>query len=195
MNNKKEALISVKESLQQNFKNLPQRIQGFLDEVENQILLIELSEKLGSTVPEYSDAIGGYIDLTFGNHKISLIEFNKSVHDREIPCPDEEYNVIDGWYLRFSFSTGAYMFHSGYPKKTFNKFFEHLKSYNPCYTDTMNHTLYFSLDRDREQAQKVYKDYPDLQDKYWLESQEEVLKAEINKASEALEQFKNKRAG
>jgi hypothetical protein len=88
--------------------------------------------------------------------------------DREISWSDDGRQPKDEWLLKIGFPTGAYIFGNGdyfdkeYPVETFNAFFEELKSYGPKYSDTANHSLYFSSDN----ARRVYEDFDGIFTRY-----------------------------
>jgi hypothetical protein len=112
----------------------------------------------------------------------------KESNGRQISWSDDGRQPENEWLCLISFPTGAYIFgnifKNEYPKETFNKFFEELKSYGTKYCDTNNHKLYFTSDV----AHKVVKDFPEIFKKYKAMCQEEYdrqcvkeLEAELSK--------------
>ena len=157
--------------------------EGILDALE----LISLEEKLDAKLPDYGSS-STYMSIT---NEIRLIKFYEG-SGREICWSDTGKQPKAGWYLVLSFSTGPYLFNSDYPEKSFNSFFEELKSFGAAYSDTHNHYLYFSLDENPEPAREVYKAYPAIYKKWWDEAQKEVLAQRIAKAKEELEKLMEK---
>ena len=76
-------------------------------------------------------------------------------HGRTIGCSDNGKQPKDEWLFKISFPCGAYTFggdglwDKSYPKKTFDAFFEELKSYGTAFSDTMNNALYFREDNSK----------------------------------------------
>lgn len=93
-------------------------------------------------------------------------------HRRTVSWLDDGEQPENEWLYCFSFSTGAYIFGQDYPMKTFNGFFNKLKSYEPKYCDSNNHSMYFS----KENAAAVHDDFKSIMDEY-----REVAKAEFKK--------------
>ena len=95
---------------------------------------------------------------------------------RTIGCSDNGKQPKDEWLFKISFPCGAYTFggdglwDKSYPKKTFDAFFEELKSYGTAFSDTMNNALYFREDN----SKAVYEDFWPLFDKYKAQVQEEL---------------------
>ena len=86
---------------------------------------------------------------------------------RTISWSDNGSQPEGEWLLNIGFSCGAYTFapyasENFYPKKTFDKFFDELKSFGPAFCDTNNHNLYFREDKSAE----VYQALWPLFDKY-----------------------------
>jgi hypothetical protein len=95
----------------------------------------------------------------------------------------------NGEYLiKFSYSTGAYIFGSDYPTDFFKKFFLELKSYNPDYCDSANSSLYFKL----ENAKDVFNNYDSIIKKYYELNKEDFKQREIIRMQEELDKLKSK---
>lgn len=189
----KKALLSVKNVVEKYNNNLPKRVSRVLEEIEDALLRLELGDKLDTFIPEYHSPSQNYVDLSMNgirNHEVSLLRFGGESKS-QISFPDDGEQPEDGWYLRFSFSCGAYTFSGDYPTKSFNAFFSHLKSYGARYCDTVNNDLYFSLDKELDKARNVYRDYKDLFARYRKEGQEETLSKRIKDAETQLAKLKN----
>lgn len=97
-------------------------------------------------------------------------------HGRTIGCSDNGKQPKDEWLFKISFPCGAYTFggdglwDKSYPKKTFDTFFEELKSYGTAFSDTMNNALYFREDN----SKAVYEAFWPLFNKYKAQVQEEL---------------------
>lgn len=87
-------------------------------------------------------------------------------------------------YIRFP--TGAYIFGDHYAKELFNDFFDELKTFEPKYTDTMNSSLYFSMDK----AGNFYNNFKKILNKYHDKNKEiykKIRAEELRKELEKLE--------
>ena|SRR6056297_1161569 len=94
---------------------------------------------------------------------------------RKISYPDDGRQPKNETLLCFKYPTGAYIFGGDYPTKFFQKFFLELKTYQPKYTDTCNHCLYFSL----ENAGKIYNEYKSILKRYYKENEEDIKQRKI----------------
>lgn len=86
--------------------------------------------------------------------------------------------------LNIAFPTGAYIFGEDYPKVLFQKFFLELKSYNPKYTDSHNHCLYFSMDNAKDVFNNfvaIYKKYCEINKEDFKQRKIERMKADLAK--------------
>lgn len=166
--------------------DLPETVREIKYSATNNLTLLDLGEKLGTTLPDYHS--GHYIRLT---DEISLSLWWDGC-GKEISWSDTGEQPTDGWYLVFSFPVGAYMFHSGYPKKSFDGFFEELKSYGARYSDTVNSNLYFTLDSNVQSARNVFRNYKTIYKKWRDAAQKEVLEDQIREAEESLRKLKEK---
>ena len=112
-----------------------------------------------------------------------ITQFGK-VHNRAVSWSDSGKQPDDEWLYRIGFSTGAYIFGESYPTDTFNAFFDELKTYNPKYTDTHNHCLYFTA----EHALKVHDQYKSIIQKYREMADCEIRESKIRNLKAELEQ-------
>lgn len=115
-------------------------------------------------------------------------------HGRTISWSDNGKQPMNEWLYKIGFPCGAYTFggdglwDKSYPKKTFDAFFEELKSYGAAYSDTMNNCVYF-----REDVSKiVYEEFWTLFKKYKAMVADEIkeqrkaeLEAELARLSDA----------
>ena len=106
---------------------------------------------------------------------------------RSIGCSDNRKQPDNEWLCKVGFCTGAYIFGQEYPTETFNAFFEELKTFNPNYIDTPNHSLYF----DAENAGEVYRNLRIIYNKYKAEVQKELDKKKVAKLRAELEKLEN----
>lgn len=145
---------------------------------------IELKEKHGFNIEPRSiksldwNNFSDYISIGLWGEK----------YNRTIASPDDRRQPEDELLLRLTFPGGPYIFgnysDNDYPIELFKKFFEELKAYNPKYTDTVNKSLYFSV----ENAGKIFNEFPAILKKYYelkkIDARErkiEKLKAELVK--------------
>jgi hypothetical protein len=119
----------------------------------------EVSEKFQIKVPNCSIAgNNGWYNLNNYEH----IGLFGAKHKRTISWSDDGSQPEDEWLYVLSFSTGGYLFGEHYPKDLFTRFFRELKQYQPKYSDTANHTLYFTSDI----AAQVHNDFPQILQRY-----------------------------
>lgn len=184
----KTLLNKLKAVFDENTAPLPYRLKHMKNDIEGELALLDLGEKLDADISNISnERYSGYIRLT---NDIALSLFVEGC-GKEIAWPDDgKKQPSPGWYLVISFPCGAYTINSDYPIKSFNKFFEELKSFGAKHVDTVNHCLYFTLDENPEPARKVYKAYNELFKKYYDMGKEEVLQAKIERAEEVLRKLK-----
>jgi len=111
--------------------------------------------------------------------------------DREISWSDDGRQPKDEWLLKIGFPTGPYLFGNGdffnkeYPVETFNAFFEELRSYGPKYSDTANHSLYFSSDN----ARRVYEDFEEIFNRHKTEVVNEMKRQKKQELEQELERL------
>ena len=119
-------------------------------------------------------------------------------HERVIMYCREESEVIswsddgrqpsDEYVYKISFPSGAYIFGEFYLENIFQQFFSELKSYRPKYTDSRNHSLYFSPDN----AKEVHDAYPEIFKKYEEMAGEEYKKIRAEKLRKELESLETR---
>ena len=118
-----------------------------------------------------------FIERYYGN--ISIGKGMKVLNSKKQPKEDE-------MLFKFAYPTGAYIFggsgwygsDSNYDTKTFDEFFEELKTYNYKYIDNMNSCLYFSM----ENGAKLFNKYQEICEKYqniWNKRAKEKKKEEL----------------
>lgn len=180
----KTLLNKLKAVFDENTTSLPYRLESMKNDIEGELALIDLGEKLDADIS--NEHYSGYIRLT---NDIALSLFVEGC-GKEISWPDDGKQPSPGWYLVISFPRGAYTLNKDYPEQSFNKFFEELKCFGAKHVDTINHDLYFTLDENPEPARKVYKAYNGLFKKYYDMGKEEVLQAKIAQAEEELRKLK-----
>lgn len=181
---RKEALQELLSTYEKTKQFLPENINHIGDLLANQLLIIELEEKLDHAIPTYTHPLSGYVDL-YSNK--SLIKFGPDLKS-QVPWPDDGEQPAAGWYLRIGFSTGAYSLNSAYPYKSFRSMFDELKSFGVDKCDTANNGLYFSLER--HAARQVYGAYQEIYERHYAMAQKEVLSAQIDKAEAELAKLK-----
>lgn len=103
-------------------------------------------------------------------------------HGRTISWPDTKGQPKNEHLLMYSFLTGAYMFGEDYPIDLFNKFWDELKTYSPKYIDSMNHSIYFSLDN----AKTIFNDFKGILKKYDEINSEDIKLRKIEKLKQDL---------
>lgn len=109
-----------------------------------------------------------------------------SKHNRTISWSDDGRQPEDEWLYQISFPTGAYIFGADYCTETFDAFFAELKSFAPRYSDSANHSLYFTSGTTAEVStalQVLIKKYSglvqkEINEKRIIELQNELQKLE-----------------
>ena len=107
-------------------------------------------------------------------------------YGRTISKSDDKTQPNNEWLYAITISYGAYIFGDHYPTKTFNKFFDELKTYNPSYCDTVNHNIYFSP----ENASTIHKNYKGIFEKYREIASEEIKQIRIKNLEKELENLR-----
>lgn len=140
--------------------------------LDDMIAVQKISEEFGIPIPShYCNPI--YIDL--GHHQ------HICLYDGVQPQEGELLYLI-------YFPTGPYTLGKDYPTKTFNSFFEYLKTYQPKYVDSLNYRLYFTADT----AGSVYKVFPTLFEKYKAQAEAEIRQKKVEKLREQLAKLEEK---
>lgn len=153
------------------------------DKLKSRIKAYEIASKFDIELPGKS--VGSYVDFVRLDN-CRFIGLHGEKYKRTISWPDDGKQPEDEWLYGIHFSSGAFIFHSEYPTKTFDQFFNELKSYGPKYIDTVNHYLYF----DETNAKKVNDNYKNIFKKYQELAKKEVTESEIIKLQEKLEKLK-----
>lgn len=151
--------------------------------LKTKINVLEISNDFGINVMNVRvESYGNFFKL---NDYCSIGLWGE-VHRRTISWSDDGKQPSDEWLYQISFPTGAYIFGEHYPTDTFNKFFDELKSFQPKYSDSNNHNLYFAKDT----AKNVHDSFSDLMKKYRDLSKDEYKKNQINELEKKLELLK-----
>lgn len=147
---------------------------------------LKLKEEFGFNINPRDQAIRenfACLSIDYEDYKIYIRKHNHG----EISCSDDKKQPNDGELLLYiRFPTGAYIFGDHYPKELFNDFFDELKTFEPKYTDTMNSSLYFSMDK----AGKFYNNFKKILNKYHDKNKEiykKIRAEELRKELEKLE--------
>lgn len=145
---------------------------------------LELENEFGFPFNKNSHATWLSVGREYCDHmKLGL--FGKDT-GRSISWPDNGHQPLFNsteWLLVIEFSTGAYIFGDHYPTKTFNAFFEELKTFSPKYCDSNNHSLYFSS----ENAAKVVEAFYDIKASYSEQSRLEMVEKKRNELQKQLD--------
>lgn len=150
---KVEALKEILEVLEKNSQYIE---RTFVDERASLKAAINIMSELEKFDITLSD-IPTYDHISFSQFQ-HLTRYGQQI-GRLISWSDDDRQPEEAeWLYVISFSSGAYIFGSHYPTALFNEFFAKLKEFGPKYTDTPNHTLYFSHDM----AKKVHEIFQTL---------------------------------
>ena len=172
----------------QAYKELQSVIEKYPEEFEHDYDLktvidtlerLEISEKFGiplSGTYGYYNVQGDYDNWTRVYYMDGEV--------RKISWSDDGRQPEGEWLYCISFPSGAYTFGSAltstYPIETFKAFWDELKSFDPKYCDTVNHSMYFS----EENSKAVYEAFWSIFNKYKGKVQDE-LKEQRKKELEA----------
>ena len=107
--------------------------------VNNEIQRIEISDEFGISLTDVHVS-GGYIELGRGQ---TIMMMGKDFK-RTIGCSDNGKQPENERLYVISYPTGAYIFGNSYPKELFIEYFLELENLKPKYSDTVNHSLYFT---------------------------------------------------
>jgi len=107
-------------------------------------------------------------------------------HNRTISWPDVKGQPKNELLLFISFPAGAYIFGEDYPTELFKQFWDELRSYNPKYSDTMNHNLYWDLPN----AAGIFNAYKNILNKYYELNREDIKARRIVKMEADLAKLK-----
>lgn len=149
--------------------------------LEGMIAVQKISEEFGVPIPSHY-CNTDWIDLDC-HHAIGVYGGERKITFPDNGIQPQEYERL----YRISFATGPYTLGADYPTQTFGAFFEELKTYQPKYVDSANHSLYFTADK----AGAAYKAFPALLEKYKEQAEAEMkqkkrekLQAELAKLEE-----------
>lgn len=95
--------------------------------------------------------------------------------------PDNELLV------NICFPTGAYIFGEDHATDFFQRFFTELKTYNPKYIDSVNKSIYFSMDN----AKDVFNNFQSILKKYYELNKEDMKKRKILKMKAEIEKLES----
>jgi hypothetical protein len=143
---------------------------------------LELKEKYGLNIEPRDilslewNKFGKYLSIGLYGEK----------YRRTIAWSDDDKQPEDELLIVVGLSTGAYIFGDDYPQELFQQFWHELKNYNPKYSDTTNHYLYFTL----EGGAKLFNEFNDILKKYYEFNKEDSKRRKIKKLQDELEKLK-----
>jgi hypothetical protein len=110
---------------------------------------------------------------------------------RGISWSDDGRQPKDEYLYQISFPTGGYLFveylsNDVYPKEKFEEFFNELKAFNPKYSDTRNHSLYFTP----ETVKQVHDAFPEIFKKYSEIIQKDLANSKIQALEDQIAKLK-----
>lgn len=179
---RKEILNRLKEVLDNGDITGDYYLKSIKRDVECLLLSIYLEDTTGIKVD--GGIFGYYVDYIGMRDGVFVYLGGESLCG--IGSEDNDLTPREGWYLKMTFPTGAYLFDEAYPKKTFNEFFQTIKSFGADYCDTVNSSLYFNVETNKEVIKSLVKEYDSIFKKYWDLGKEEVLQEKIRVAEEQL---------
>lgn len=176
----KELLLDINDKLEKLYKlDNDYEINNFKNKIDKKLKVIEYKEKYDIDLREkdFHSLDWVFIERYYGSIYIGK---NMKVLNSE-KQPKENEMLIE-----FAYPTGAYIFggsgwygsDSNYDRKTFDEFFEELKTYNYKYIDDMNSCLYFNM----ENGAKLFNKYQEICEKYqniWNKRAKEKQKEEL----------------
>lgn len=159
--------------------------QGLFYQIERELEQVEKSIEFGMEL-EYAGHHYYRKRLAYGREAIVTL-YGESER-RSISWSDDGRQPENEWLCCIAFPTGAYIFgdlyQEQYPKKTFDLFFEELKSFCPAYCDTHNNNLYFTPNVARyvcESFKEIFERYKDMCQAEFDERRVRELEAELAK--------------
>lgn len=149
---------------------------------------LELNELYGLNIDPKSIYRTDWIDC--GDY-IKIGRYGEK-YNRKISWPDDGTQPIDEMLVRISFPSGPHIFSdlrlsTDYPLIFFNKFWLELKTYNPDYIDTHNHSMYWKLSN----AKEIFNSFNNILDKYNKLNDDDKKQRKIQKIKEELEKLQN----
>lgn len=158
---------------------------------KDHLLLIEWYEKYGLKLDhDYKPYSNNYFRLDdhreFAHYNEAQKEKDSGNGGRYISWPDGKQPKNE-WLFEIGFSTGAYIFGEDYDsqKQLFQDFFEELKGFNPDYSDSHNHSLYWKL----ENAKAIFDNYHSILQKYQERNTSELKQREADNLRKKLQKL------
>lgn len=181
----KEALTKINSLITELSKEvkLGYKVDSFNSDIGTMIKIMDMCDEFGlpRTLAE-NNLSGDNISISY-ERRVSL---HGERYGRTISWSDDGRQPNDcEWLYVITFSTGAYFLHEKYPEELFDKLWEELKSYNPKYTDTANHSLYYSP----KEAKSVHKSFDDIIRKYRGMVKEHLEEKRIQELRDELEKL------
>ena len=184
----KELLLDINDKLGKLYElDNDYEINNFKNKIDKKLKVIEYKEKYDIDLREkdFRTLDGVFIERYYGN--IYIGKGMKVLNSEKQPKENE-------MLIEFAYPTGPYIFGGSgwygsdmnYDKKTFDEFFEELKTYNYKYIDDMNSCLYFSM----ENGAKLFNKYQKICEKYqnvWNKRAKEKKKEELEQQLKDLE--------
>lgn len=149
---------------------------------KNHLFGLELKEVHGLEVNEKRIDNIRYKELKNNVHLTFIDGINST-----ISWSDNGEQPNGEYLIKFSYPTGAYIFGGDYPTDFFQKFFLELKTYNPDYIDSANHSLYFKLSN----AKEIFNDYDSILKKYYELNKEDIKQRKIIDMQKELDKLKS----
>lgn len=153
--------------------------------IEEKLKELELSVEFN--IELHKSGTTWYTKYMGSGHDVNVGLYSEEQH-RQISWSDDGRQPENEWLCVISFPTGAYIFgdylKGQYPLKTFNAFFEELKSFGTKYCDTNNHNLYYTSDvgyKVVEAFPAIFKKYKDMSQHEYERQRVKELKAELAK--------------
>ena len=169
-------------------------IKDMLDTANGHLILIEWEEKYGLKVShEFNPKTWNYFKISDNqiiSHYQNAMEEHKNGSGRYISWSDDGKQPMNEWLFELCFPTGPFIFGKDYDGQLnlFQKFFNELKTYNPDFSDSHNHSLYWKL----ENAKDIFNKFNKILNKYRKINQSELKQREIKKLEDELKKLKNK---
>ena len=184
----KELLLDINDKLEKLYGlDNDYEINNFKNKIDKKLKVIEYKEKYDIDLREkdFHRLDWVFIKRYYGN--IYIGKGMKVLNSEKQPKENE-------MLFQFAYPTGAYIFGGSgwcgsdcnYDEKTFDEFFEELKTYNYKYIDDLNNCLYFSM----ENGAKLFNKYQEICEKYqniWNKRAKEKKKEELEQQLKDLE--------
>lgn len=160
--------------------------------VKSVVEALEVSERFG--IPLQGIQSGTHLRVKNVYDDWTGLSLYGKKHGRTIGCSDTGKQPVDEWLFKISFPCGAYTFggdglwDKSYPEKTFDAFFEELKSYGTAFSDSMNNSLYFREDN----SKAVYDAFWDVFNKYKGQVKAELKEQRKQELVKELEDLEDK---